>query len=423
MSETAITPVAVRSAIVIGGSMGGLFAANLLHRAGWSVRVFERSSAPLTSRGTGIVTNDGLRALLGMAGVDPGASLGFEIQRRVVVDSAGATLAEVDRPQTMTAWSRLLGLLLGALPESSYRLGMAVIEVEPGDATGRARVRVADGSAHDADLVVLADGGRSAFRMPLLGAAAPAYAGYVAWRTLLPLAQLDDETRHWIDQTFAFAFAAGEEIVGYPVLSDDGTVMVNIVWYRDTPPNRLARLLTDASGRHYPDGIPPQLIRRELIEAAKRDAAQVFHPCWSRILSASTDWMLQIIVDATTERMNAGRVAAIGDAAFVARPHVGQGVTKAAGDALALVQALAAVNPDTEVVSALDAFSRQRVPIGHFAVDLSRRLGAVVYRDPSARVPDQSADARHYRNAGYLLADSAVELDNVANLGSISERT
>ncbi|MGE0314761.1 MAG: FAD-dependent monooxygenase [Lautropia sp.] len=410
-----------RRAIVIGGSMGGMFAANFLHRAGWSVRVLEKSAVALTSRGTGIVTNDGLRTLLHMAGVDPDAPLGFEIRRRMVIDTAGTTLAQVERPQTMTAWSRLLGLLQRALPADRYHLGRTAIAVDPGDAQRAARVRLADGACIDADLVVVADGVRSSFRTPLFDAPPPVAAGYVAWRSLVPLSRLGDDDRAWIERNFVFALAPGEEIVAYPVLGEDGTVMVNVVWYRDTSDDTLRELLTDAAGRYYPDGIAPQSIRRGFIDAAMREARASLHARWSRILSVSTDWMLQVIVDSRTPRMNAGRVALVGDAAFVARPHVGQGVTKAGGDALALAEAVA--DPAIDVASALASYSTRRVPVGEYAVDLARRLGAVVYRDPAACTPDQSLHAAHYRDAGHLLADSAVELDQVANLGAVSARS
>ena len=50
--------------------------------------------------------------------------------------------------------------------------------------------------------------------------------------------------------------------------------------------------------------------------------------------------ILQPIYDLETPRMAFGRIAIIGDAAFVARPHVAAGVAKAADDAAALVAAL-----------------------------------------------------------------------------------
>ena len=49
-----------RKALVVGGSFGGLFAANLLMRAGWDVEIFERVGEALADRGAGIVTHDEL---------------------------------------------------------------------------------------------------------------------------------------------------------------------------------------------------------------------------------------------------------------------------------------------------------------------------------------------------------------------------
>ena len=58
-----------RKALVIGGSMGGLFAALLLRRAGWDVGAYERIGAELSGRGAGIVTHGELFDVLERAGV------------------------------------------------------------------------------------------------------------------------------------------------------------------------------------------------------------------------------------------------------------------------------------------------------------------------------------------------------------------
>ena len=57
--------------------MGGLFAANLLHRSGWQVQVLEKSTTPLTSRGTGIATHAGLMKVMELAGARFGDALGI----------------------------------------------------------------------------------------------------------------------------------------------------------------------------------------------------------------------------------------------------------------------------------------------------------------------------------------------------------
>ncbi|WP_368735033.1 FAD-dependent monooxygenase, partial [Serratia marcescens] len=52
----------------------------------------------------------------------------------------------------------------------------------------------------------------------------------------------------------------------------------------------------------------------------------------------------QPIYDLESPRLAFGRVVLLGDAAFVARPHVGAGVTKAALDAACLADAIAAAD-------------------------------------------------------------------------------
>ena len=49
--------MATRRALIIGGSVGGLFAAHMLGRIGWEVDVFERAREDLAGRGAGIGTH------------------------------------------------------------------------------------------------------------------------------------------------------------------------------------------------------------------------------------------------------------------------------------------------------------------------------------------------------------------------------
>ena len=83
---------------------------------------------------------------------------------------------------------------------------------------------------------------------------------------------------------------------------------------------------------------------------------------------------VQPIYDLESPRMAFGRVALAGDAAFVARPHVGMGVTKGAADAMALADSLAE-NPD-DVPSALARYESRRLRVNAAIVARGRELGA-----------------------------------------------
>ena len=83
------------------------------------------------------------------------------------------------------------------------------------------------------------------------------------------------------------------------------------------------------SGRAHGVSIPPPLIRAELIAALKRDAAAMLAPQLAALVNATAQIILQPIFDLESPRIAFGRVALVGDAAFVARPHVATGVMKA----------------------------------------------------------------------------------------------
>ena len=109
----------------------------------------------------------------------------------------------------------------------------------------------------------------------------------------------------------------------------------------------------------------------------RAEAAQVLAPQFNDMLSLCAQPFLQPIYDLEVPHMAFGRVAVLGDAAFVARPHVGAGVAKAAEDALALADALDA----GDIESGLKQFEAARLPVGEKIIERARRLGAYVQAD------------------------------------------
>src|SRR5256885_3465296 len=94
-------------ALVIGGSVGGLFAAHLLQNIGWDVAVFERAAGDLGDRGTGIGTRDELFAAMRRIGLATDASAGIGVDGRVGLDRDGRIIHELPVRAVTSAWSRI----------------------------------------------------------------------------------------------------------------------------------------------------------------------------------------------------------------------------------------------------------------------------------------------------------------------------
>jgi 2-polyprenyl-6-methoxyphenol hydroxylase-like FAD-dependent oxidoreductase len=384
----------MRRALVIGGSLGGLLAAHLLRSEGWDVTVLERNAEDLTGRGAGLSTHPQLLEVLAHLGIDFDASMGVRLDQVICLDRQGRVLLEERTRRLMSSWGRLYRALRDAFPSASYRLGMALVRVDQ-DETG-VTARFANGAQERGDLLVAADGMRSTVREQYLPAAQPRYAGYIAWRAVLEESAFPREIRAQIFERYTFCLPEGELFLAYPVPGPNNETTIgkracNIVWYRPADPDRtLTELCTDASGRCHGSAIPPPLIRPDALAAIKETARARLAPQVAEIFVHSRPFF-QPIFDLDPAAMVFGRVALLGDAAFVARPHVGAGVTKAALDASSLARAVS----DGDVAAGLLRYQREQQPIGHGLVALGRREGA--YLSAQLKPPEQRSEAERSR--------------------------
>ncbi|WP_213958903.1 FAD-dependent monooxygenase [Variovorax sp. dw_954] len=364
-------------ALVAGGSLGGLMAGAMLLREGWDVQVYERATGDVESRGAGIATHTELFEAFRRAGARIDDQIGSTLTGRTAFDRDGAEIGHYAHSQVLSPWSLLYRRLRETVPAAAYQSGKEVRCVHVGP--GEAGLEFADGSKVEGDLVIGADGVWSTVREQMFPESLPVYCGYVAWRGLLDESSFDRAFGRYYGPLQSLYAEHGEQFIFHMVNGADdsleeGRRRFGFLWYRSTDAtSELPALLTDEHGVTHAHSIPPPKIQRAHIDHLRRIAGDLLPPQFAEVVRRTPRPFLQPIYDLRPEAIVRGRVALLGDAACVARPHVGAGVLKAACDAISLSQAL---KEASSIEAALMKYQADRVPECHRLVDKARHLGS-----------------------------------------------
>jgi 2-polyprenyl-6-methoxyphenol hydroxylase-like FAD-dependent oxidoreductase len=363
-----------RRAVIIGGSMSGLFSAAFLRQIGWHVDVYERSTVELVGRGAGITTHPELMEALEASGAGT-ADLGLEVPKRITIDRNGRMIGERPLRQILTSWDRLQRLLRQTIDPANYHLGHTFERVEP-DGDG-VRVHFKEGKSERADLMIGGDGIRSGVRAQIAPDVQPIYAGYYIWRGAPNEADLAPSTLESIFPYFTFFLPERQQVIGYPIsgFDDDqrpGHRRYNFIWYRVGDAQTLRSMCVDERGHQHEYSVPPPLIRKSLIAEMRADAERTMPAAFLDVLNSIKQPFFTPIYDFSAPCIVFGRVALVGDAGSSARPHMGFGVAKAGGDAMALA---AALGRHDDIDAALAEYNAIRQPIGEHIMLHGRKLG------------------------------------------------
>jgi 2,6-dihydroxypyridine 3-monooxygenase len=372
---TSAAVVGAARVAVIGGSLGGLTAALLLRDLGLDVCVYERSGAELEQRGAGIgLLPISYRYLVERGHIDlDGISTSTAKIR--YLDRRDRVIHEQSEPYCFTSWNTVYRSLLHCFGRERYLLGREMRDLRQGD--GRVQVTFADKDEIEVALLVCADGVGSCARARLLPGVRPAYAGYVAWRGVVPERELGASAAALVDAITYYVYA-NSHILVYPIPGPDGSVrpgerLINFVWYRNyLTGSDVEDLMVDCDGNVHEISVPPGAARAEHVAEVRATASARLPARIAEVVLAARAPFVQVIVDVEVPRMAFGRACLIGDAAFAVRPHAAAGTAKAAADAWQLAVAL---QEETDIEKALAAWEQGQLELGRRLLERTRRIG------------------------------------------------
>jgi 2,6-dihydroxypyridine 3-monooxygenase len=367
----------VRIAIV-GGSLGGLTAGLLLRDLGHDVTIYERSPTPLEQRGAGIgFLPETARYLHERAGVDLD-DISVTTHHIRYLDRSGSIVHDKVHTYRLSSWNAIYRQSLRVFGRERYQLDAEVASLVQQPEGRAVELRFASGGTIAADLVVCADGVGSRFRSWLMPDVTQNYSGYVAWRGMVPEAEVDPDTMKLLGDALTYVVSANSHILVYPIPGLNGSVKVgerlmNFVWYRNyLEGGDLDDLLFDVAGTKRDVSIPPGLVRPEHVAEMKAVANARLPQRIAAMVNQTKEPFIQVVVDVEVPRMRFGRICLLGDAAWVARPHAAAGTAKAADDAWSLAEAL---DTQSDVETALEVWEQTQLAVGRQLVDRTRTIG------------------------------------------------
>jgi salicylate hydroxylase len=331
--------------VIVGGGIGGLFAANALAARGLEVSVYEQAPA-IGEIGAGVFLTPNSVRHLQRIGLEPAVE---KWGARVGPDSRyfrhdGAPIAPVQVTDS-SGWNATFGMhradlvdmLAARLPAGLVCTGHRCTGFEQDGTT--ARVSFANGASAEADVVIAADGIHSDLRPFVFPSSQPTFSGSVAYRGLVPIERVPD----WPTDRWQMWLGKGRHFLVFPVRAGK---MLNYVGF--VPTDEEMKESWSAPG-------DPAILRREFAG---------WDPRIDRVLSnVQTTFRWALYDREPLPVWTRDRLSLLGDAAHPMLPHLGQGANQSIEDGMALATILARADRTTapRALLAYEQLRRERV--------------------------------------------------------------
>jgi salicylate hydroxylase len=327
--------------VIVGGGIGGLFAANALFAQGLHVSVYEQAPA-LTEVGAGVYITPNCVRQLQRVGLGPaverwGARVGGSSR---YFHHDGTPIASVQVTDS-SGWNATYGMhradlvdmLAKALPEGVVHTGHRCTGFERHGST--ARVSFENGAVAEGDAVVGADGIHSVLRPHVFAESRPVFSGTVTYRGVIRAELLPE----WPAESWLMWLGKGKHFLVYPLR---GGSLINFVGF--VPADQEMKESWSAAG-------DPDALRREFAG---------WDPRIGHLLQrVETTFRTALYDRDPLPTWTCGRLTLLGDAAHAMLPHLGQGANQSIEDGMALATMLANTDHST-VLAGLLAYERLR---------------------------------------------------------------
>lgn len=349
----------IKDITIIGGGIAGLTTAIALNKIGIKTTIFEAASF-IKPVGAGLALGaNAMRAFnkLGMmeevrecGRVLPSFSI-FDEKGKLITHTNSKVLSDRYGVDNFTIHRAALHQVLSSKIESEFlHLDKRVIDMEQKE--NAVTIKFQDGSMHETDYLIVADGINSAVRKKLLPATEPRYAGYTCWRAVIDNANLDiSESSETWGRTGRF---------GIVPLADK-----KIYWF--------ACVNAEQNNKAFKNYKTKELL----------DIFRNFHTPIPAILKETKDENIlwNDIVDLKPIKKYAyNNILLIGDAAHATTPNLGQGACQAIEDAVILADEMGKHEHYKEVFK---SFEKRRLKRTHAIVNTSWSIGKVAQLENS----------------------------------------